>query len=180
MNEGATPGLKRTASLLAAGGLCVIAAAVLVWYASPATLSLTRTAPDAVSVSMASKLFGRLTTATTRYDGVRSAAIVLSPNRRREVDSDRLVFYTVDESIDRTGAQRLFRADFPEIRDFLADGGRQALTISSIARPRELRRFVAAHVAVVFLALLGLSVIWLGVMEVRRRNRDVLIRGVDY
>lgn len=172
--------MRRRAILFTAGALCVLAAAVLSWYASPATLSLTRTGPDTVSVSMASKLFGRLTTATTRYEGVRSAAIVLSPNRRREVDSDRLVFYTGDESIDRTGAQQLFRPDFPEIDSFLADGDRHALTLSSIARPRELRRFAVAHLVVACLALLGVGVIWLAVVEIRRQNRDVLIRGVDY
>jgi hypothetical protein len=172
--------LKRTAFLLTVGPLCLVFAAVLEWYASPATLSLTRTGPDAVSVMMVSKLFGRLTTTTTRYDGVQSAAIVRSPNARRSVDSDRLVFYTAAEAIDRTRAQQLFRADFPEIKSFLADGSRHTLSISSIARGRELRRFVAAQAAVAFLALLGAGVISLGFKGVLHRNRDVLIRGVEY
>jgi hypothetical protein len=171
---------KRTAFLLIVGPLCLIAAAALAWYASPATLALTRSGPDAVSVSMVSKLFGRLPTTTTRYDGVHSAAIVLSPNRRRAVDSERLVFYTAAEAIDRTRAQQLFRAAFPEIKNFLSDGSLQTLSISSIAGQRELRRFVFAHVAAAALALLGAGVIWLGLREVRHRDRDVLIRGVDY
>lgn len=172
--------LKRTAFLLTVGSLCIIFAAALEWYASPATLSMTRTGPNAVSVLMVSKLFGRLPTTTTRYDGVQSAAIVLSPNRRREVDSARLVFYTATEAIDRTRAQQLFRDDFPEIKTFMTDGSRQTLTISSIARRRELWRFVAAQAAVAFLTLLGAGVITLGFKEILHRNRDVLIRGVDY
>jgi len=171
---------KRTAFLLTVGPLCIIFAGVLEWYASPATLSLTRTGPNAVSVSMVSKLFGLLTTTTTRYDGVQSAAIVVSPSPRRSIDSDRLVFYTATEAIDRTRAQQLFRADFPEINSFLTDGSRQALSISSIARGSELRRFVAAQAAAAFLTLLGAGVIALGVTEILHRNRDVLIRGVDY
>jgi hypothetical protein len=171
---------KRAAFLLTAGALCIIFAAGLEWYASPATLSLTRTAPNAVSVSMVSKLFGLLTTTTTRYDGVQSAAIVRSTAARRSPDSDRLVFYTASEAIDRTRAQQLFRADFPEINSFLTDGSRQTLSISSIARGREWRRFAFAQAAVGFLALLGAGVMWLGLKEILHRNRDVLIRGVDY
>jgi len=171
---------RRTAFLLTIGPLCIIAAVVLEWYASPATLSLTRTGPGTVSVVMVSKLFGLLPATTTRYDGVQSAAIVASSNRRREVDSDRLVFYTAAEAIDRTRAQQLFRADFPEIKDFLADGSRQTLSLSSIARQRELRRFIAAQAAVAFLTMLGAGVLALGIREIRQRNRDVLIRGVDY
>jgi hypothetical protein len=155
-------------------------AALLAWYASPATLSLTRTGPQTVSVSMASKLFGLLTTTTTRYDGVQSAAIVLSTSSRRSVDSDRLVFYTTAEAIDRTRAQQLFRADFPEINRFLKDGSRQTLSMSSIAGSREQRRFVFAQAAVAFLALLGVGLTWLGVKAILHRDRDVLIRGVDY
>ena len=172
--------LKRTAFLLTVGPLCLIFAAVLEWYASPATLSLMRTGPNAVSVSMVSKLFGQLTTTTTRYDGVQSAAIVRSPSARRSVDSDRLVFYTAAEAIDRTRAQQLFRADFPEINSFLTDGSLQTLSISSIARGQEWWRFVAAQAAVAFLALLGIGVTWLGCKAILHRNRDVLIRGVDY
>jgi hypothetical protein len=173
-------GLKRTAFLLTVGPLCILFAAALEWYASPATLSLTRTGSNDVSVSIASKLFGRFTTTTTRYDSVQSAAIVRSPNARRSVDSDRLVFYTAADAIDRTRAQQLFRADFPEIKSFLTDGSRQTLSISSIARGRELRRFVAAQAAVAFLALLGAGTISLGFREILHRNRDVLIRGIDY
>lgn len=172
--------LKRTAFLLTVGSLCHLFAATLEWYASPATLSLTRTGPNAVSVLMVSKLFGRLTTTTTCYDGVQSAAIVLSTNARRSVDSDRLVFYTAAEAIDRTRAQQLFRADFPEIKSFLTDGSRQTLSISSIARRPEQRRFLVAQAAVAFLTLLGAGVISLGVKGILHRNRDVLIRGVDY
>ena len=172
--------LKRTALLLTLGLLCIVFAAVLEWWASPAMLSLTRTGPNAVSVSMVSYLFGQLTTTTTRYDGVQSVAIVSSPNRRRSVDSDRLVFYTAAGAIDRTRAQQLFRADFPEIKSFLTDDSRQTLSISSIGRERELRRFVGAQVAAAFLTLLGAGVIGLGLKGLRHRNRDVLIRGVDY
>jgi hypothetical protein len=172
--------LKRTAFLLTLGLLCIVFAAVLEWWASPAMLSLTRTGPNAVSMSMVSYLFGQLPTTTTRYDGVQSVAMVSSPNRRRSAGSDRLVFYTAAEAIDRTRAQQLFRADFQEIRSFFSDGSSQTLSIWSIARAWERWRFVAAQAAVAFLTLLGVGVIALGVKEILHRNRDVLIRGVDY
>jgi hypothetical protein len=169
------------------GPLCVVLAAVLEWWASPATLSLTRTSSGEVSVTMVSKLFNRLPTTITRYDGVRSVEYVPSTIRRRdgsfrggELGSDRLVFHTATETIDRTRAQQLFRPDFPEIKSFFADTSAQTLSISSLARVREWWRFVAAQAAVVFLVLLGAGVMFLGIKEVRHRNRDVLIRGVDY
>lgn len=179
--------LKRTAFLLTMGPLCIILAAVLEWWASPATLLLTRTNTDEVSVTMVSRLFNRLPTTITRYDGVQSVEYVRSTRARRDgslrggsAGSDRLVFKTSTETIDRTRAQQLFRPHFSEIQSFFAEASARTLSISSIARVREWWRFVAAQAAVVFLVLLGAGVMFLGIKEVRHRNRDVLVRGVDY
>ena len=163
---------------------CLCGAAALAWFSSPATMTLTRTTGGAVVVSLESRLFGLFRRSSDRIDNVKAVSTVTfrGPGSRSNTP-DRIVFDTPSGPVDRGMIQQLFVSDFAEIKTFFegnretasegGDGGGQpslersaplpqTLSLSSIGRGSELRRFAFAQLAVAFLTLLGLGVGWMG------------------
>jgi hypothetical protein len=154
---------------------CLCGAATLAWFSSPATMYLTRSGPNAVTVAFESWLFGLFLVQEQRIDEARSVSIVHSrtPGSRSRTPP-RIIFSTSNGPVDLGRVQQLFEPDFPDVRDFfepkiidpelpgerVVEPPKQA-TISSIARSSETRRFVIAQAVVLFLTLVGCGVIWM-------------------
>ena len=157
------------------GIACLCGGATLAWFSSPATMYLTRTGPNAVSVSFESRLFGLFVVDRQRIDEARSVAMVDSrtPGSRSRTPP-RIIFSTANGPVDLGRVQQLLAPDFPDIKDFFEakriepelDGERaveppNAVTISSIGRSSETRRFVIAQAMAPFLTLVGCAVVWM-------------------
>jgi hypothetical protein len=174
-SESASPPLLIVLALACLGG-----AGVLAWFSSPATMTLTRTNGATVVVSFESRLFGLVARSSDRIDNVRSVSTVTfrGPESRSNTP-DRLVFDTPSGPVDRGMVQQLFVRDFAEIKTFFEGDGElstegggepslergarpRTLSLSSIGRGSELRRFAFAQLAVAFLTFLGLGVGWMG------------------
>jgi hypothetical protein len=174
-SESASPPLLIVLALACLGG-----AAVLAWLSSPATMTLTRTKGGQVVVSFESRLFGLIQRSTDRIDNVRSVSTVTfrGPGSSSKTP-DRLVFDTPSGPVDRGMVQQLFVPDLAEIKAFFEGDGETAsegsgetslerevrpgtLSLSSIGRGSELRRFAFAQLAAAFLMFLGLGVGWMG------------------
>jgi hypothetical protein len=150
------------------GLACLLGSATLAWLSSPATLQLTRDNEDRVSAAVEARLCGLITTRAARIDGIRSVSLVKynGPGQRSDTP-DRLVFETTAGAVDLGRNQQLFAVDYPEIASFLATHGPAAVTLSSIGRGRELRRFVFAQMAALFLCFAGLGLEWMVVQSLR-------------
>jgi hypothetical protein len=160
---------------------CIAGAAVLAWFSSPVTMTLTRT-NGATVVSLEARLFGLFTRSSERIDNVKSVSRVTFSGPGKNSDTpDRIVFDTPSGSVDLGMIQQVFVGDMMAIRTFVegdreasseGDGDGQApverdnrprtLSLSSIAPGSELRRFVFAQLTVAFLTFLGLGVGWMG------------------
>jgi hypothetical protein len=140
----------------------MLAAAVLAWFSSPVTLRLSRGDQKLVTAALESRLFGLVTNKAERIDGIRSVSLVSSraPGSRSHTP-DRLIFETASGSVDRGRNQQLFAVDYPDVAGFFNDEGSPSLTLSSIARTRELIRFFIAQTIVLFAALGGLGLEWM-------------------
>ena len=136
----------------------LLGSGVLAWLSSPATLHLTRDNEDRVTASIEARLFGLVATQGARVEGIRSVSLVRSatPGQSTHTPS-RLVFETRQGPVDLGRNQQLFAVDYPEIDGFFRTSGPSTLTLSSIARGSELRRFVIAQAIAVFLFLGGLG-----------------------
>jgi hypothetical protein len=149
------------------GLACLLGSATLAWLSSPATLHVTRDSGSRVSATLESRLFGSITNRAERIEGIRSVSMV-----RNGIDSpspDRLLFQTATGPVDLGRNQQLFAPDFPEIDEFLkADAPPPGLTLSSIARGSELRRFLFAQAVAVLMFLGGLALEWSAVRQLMR------------
>jgi hypothetical protein len=166
--------LNKVPLAIVLGIACICGAATLAWFSSPATMHLTRSGPQAVSVAFESWLFDLFLVDEQRFEA--SSVYMLSsrtPGSTSHTPS-RITFGTRNGPVDLGRVQQLFAPDFPDVRDFFEakrvdpelDGERAveprtAATISSIARGSEIRRFVIAQAMVLFLTLVGGGVIWM-------------------
>jgi hypothetical protein len=141
------------------GVTCIVAGAALAWFSSPATLRLARGEERLVTAVLESRLFGLVTRGTERIDGIRSVSLVRSRTGRSHTP-DRIVFETVHGSVDLGARQQLFAVDHPDIDGFFEDPASPSLALSSIARGRELMRFLVAQAIALFLTLAGLGLEW--------------------
>jgi hypothetical protein len=150
------------------GLACLLGSATLAWLSSPASLQLTRNSEERVSAAVESRLFGLITTRAARVEAIRSVSLVKynRPGQRSDTP-DRIVFETNAGSVDLGRNQQLFAVDYPEIAGFLAIDGPGTVTLSSIGRGRELRRFVFAQIAALFLCFAGLGLAWMVVQSLR-------------
>lgn len=158
--------------LLVALGIVLLAgAAILAWFSATATLHLTRTGDAAaatvliVRADFEERLFGLIPIASERIDGIRSVSVVSAgapDSTSRTNTSKRLVFDTAAGPVDRGYTQQRFSRDYPAIRDFFASESQREFTVSSAGTFWEALRFIAAQVGVLFLAALGLLLIYLG------------------
>ncbi len=148
---------------------CLLGSAVLAWLSSPATLSLIRDNEDRVAARLESRLFGVITSRDERIEGIRSLSVVRynQPGQPSETP-DRMVFETPQGPVDLGRNQQLFAVDHPAISAFLETTGPSVLTLSSIARGSELRRFVIAQVMALFMCLGGVGLGWTLVGHLRR------------
>jgi hypothetical protein len=157
------------------GIACICGGATLAWFSSPATMHLTRSGPQAVTVAFESRLFGLFPAGEQRIDEARKVYMLDSrtPGSRSHTPP-RITFDTSHGAVDLGRVQQLFAPDFPDVRDFFEakttvpelEGERaveppDAAAISSIARSSETRRFVTAQAMVLFLTLVGGGVIWM-------------------
>lgn len=155
------------------GVVCLAGAATLAWFSSVATLHLVRTDKAVVRVSIESRMFGLVPVSTQALDGVRQAGLKSGrlPGTRSNTPNF-LVFTTPDGALDLGYAQQLFTRDVDEIAEFIASDGAEA-SFSSISRGEEFRRFLFAQTATLFLAVLGLSVLWMAVRAIFPGRRGV-------
>ena len=137
----------------------LVGAAVLAWLSSPATLRLTRGEQRLVTAELESRVFGLVTNRAERIDGILSASRVLSHTRRSHTPPQ-IVFETVNGPVNLGRNQQLFAEDHADIEGFFNDGASPTLTLSSIARGSEFRRFLAAQAVALFLMLAGLGLEW--------------------
>lgn len=157
------------------GLVCLAGAAALAWLSSPATLQLTRQGPVPVIVHLESRLFGMIPVASAHSNGVQGARLVRTRTGRSHTP-DHLEFDTAHGVVNHGRTQQLFAIDFPEIEGFFADGSLESAQLSSIARGRELWRFIVAQFFVLCLGLGGLGLEWLAIRSLMGRNRDIEIR----
>ena len=145
---------------------------MLAWLSSPAALQLTRDDEDHVAAAVESRLFGLFTNSSERIESIRSMSLVKynAPGHRSNTP-DRIVFETAKGPVDLGRNQQLFAVDHPEIASFFKADGPPSLTLSSIARGRELRRFVFAQALALFLFLGGLGLEWMVISGSLRRLR---------
>jgi hypothetical protein len=144
----------------ALGVACILGAAALAWFSSPATLRLARGEERLVTAELESRLFGLVTNRAERIDGIRSVSLVRSRTERSHTP-DHIVFETVNGSVNLGRNQQLFAVDHADIEAFFKDEAPPFLTLSSIARGREFVRFLVAQAIALFLTLAGLGVEWL-------------------
>lgn len=170
---------SRKLPLVAVIGLaCVVGSPALAWFSSPATLQLTRGDRGLVQASIESRLFGLFLNKTERIDSIRAVSLVRGTDDRQYKTPDRIVFDTTSGPVDLGRNQQLFMRDHAEIARFFpiessdaverGDGESSSpplhsLTLSSIARGQELRRFLIAQTLALFLLIGGLGLEWLAV-----------------
>ncbi len=157
------------APIVAVIGLaCLLGSAVLAWLSSPATLELARDNEDHVGAALGSRLFGLFTITSERIERIRSVSLVkYNQPGHQSGTPDRIVFETAKGPVDLGRNQQLFALDYPEIASFFKADGPPSLTLSSIARGRELRRFVIAQAVALFMFLGGLGLEWMVLQHLR-------------
>ena len=143
---------------------------MLAWLSSPATLQLARDDEGHVAAAVESRLFGVFTNRSERIESIRSMSLVKynAPGHRSHTP-DRIVFETAKGPVDLGRNQQLFAVDHPEIAGFFKADGPSSLTLSSIARGRELRRFVIAQALALLMFIAGLGLEWMVVSGLRVR-----------
>lgn len=150
--------------LIGAGFLA--GACALAYFSSPATLAATRTSPSSVEVVIEDRLFGAWVVATERFEGVRGARSVTPRPEGSTSRTSTARFLVLDTPSGQAfvgPSHRIFVDDVDEISGFIKDPARKSLVLKILDRGSELRRFLFAQTAVVFLALIGGFLAWLGV-----------------
>lgn len=175
---------NRTPVLLGFGLLCLAAAALLAWFSSVTTLHLVRTGTTA-TLAFETRLFNLFVIERRSFADVTGVSVIRSRQPGvRSSTPDYLLFESRNGQIDAGYGQQHFAREHAAIDEFF-----QATTspvppelgLSSIDRGEELRRFVFAQMAVLFLGGLGLGMWWLTVHEFFGRRRAVgPIRGVPH
>ena len=161
------PGKAPTVAVI--GVACLLGSAVLAWLSSPATLHLARDKEEHVTAAIESRLFGLFINSDERIEGIRSLAVV----HYGESDTpDRIVFETAKGPVDLGRNQQLFAVDRAELAQALETPGPFDVTLSSIARGSELRRFVFAQAVAVFMFLGGLGLAWLVISDLLGLSRN--------
>lgn len=149
--------LNRVPIMCIIGLAALLGAGVLAYFSSVVTLRLARTGVEA-TLSYDTRLFNLVSIEQRRHPGV--TGVYLRPGREpgsRSHTPDFVIFRTRDGIVDYSYVQQLFLPDYSELEAFFADASTPELTLSSIARGTELRRFVAAQAAVLFLTAVGLG-----------------------
>lgn len=147
------------APLLVVVGIAFLAgAAVLAWFAAPATMTIERGA-DGLRATVERRLFGLVPAGTESVVGIRRIESVSGRLDSRSQTPDQLVFVT-DGGTVRPGydAQRFLR-DVPDLREFAEASAPATFVRSTTHRGSEAVRFAVAHAAVLLLATFGLVLV---------------------
>lgn len=148
-------------------GIAFIAGAcALAWFSSPFTLKATRTGPSTANVVIEDRLFAVFPIGSDSYEGVRGARSVIprpEGSTSRTSTTRFLVLDTAKGPVFVAPSHRVLQLHADDIRDFLADASRGELVVRKLEISGETFRFIAAQAGVLFLALIGAFVTWLGV-----------------
>ena len=112
------------------------------------------------------KLFAVFPIGTDRYQGVRGARSVIprpEGSTGRTSTTRFLVLDTAKGPVFVGPSHHVLQLYADDIRDFLADQSRGELAVRKLDIRGETFRFIAAQVGVLFLALIGGLLVWLGV-----------------
>ncbi len=150
------------APIVAGIGLaCLLGASLLAWLSSPATLQLTRDNENYATAALESRLFGLIVITSERVERIKSVSTIGSGvGGTRSDNADRLTFLTVKGPVDLGRNQQLFAPDYQEVAGFFGADAPPSLTLSSVARGAELRRFFIAQAIALFMFLGGLGLEW--------------------
>jgi hypothetical protein len=153
-------------AVTAIGLACLAGSMLLAWLSAPATLHLSRDTGTAAA-TLEARVFGLVVSERARIDGIRGASMVRA-RTSGSTTPDRLVFDTAGGPVDLGRSQQLFAAQREAIADFLQTDGPGSLTLSSLDRGSEQRRFLFAQASALFLFAAGLGLGW---MVIRSRFR---------
>jgi len=158
---------SNNASVATVLGLAFSAGAVLLaLLAAPSTMTLVRTAPKTVAVTVETRLFNRYRIGGFRIDGAQSVEVVHStvPATGTGPDSPygvSIYFVTRDGRINHGMRQKLFDGYVSAIQEFFSSDN--STTTFSVNDPgSRFGRFIVVHLAVIFMSLIGLSATWTG------------------
>jgi hypothetical protein len=155
-------------------GLVMLAGSVgLFWFSSTATLRLVRTSSGAVSGTFERQLFGRIPHSRTVVPHIVSVRVERGRTdhiSNRSGTNDSLHFVTKEGQVELVQVQDMFVRDAPVLSGFLADSSRPELSLSSIARKRETRRFAFGQLVGVLMALGGTGLTTTGARGLLRKS----------
>jgi hypothetical protein len=151
-------------------------AAGLALLAAPSTMTLTRTAANAVTVAVETRLFNRFRIGGFHIDGAQSVEVVHSVVPATGTGPDApygvsLYFVTPDGRINKGVRQKLFDGYASEIQSFFSSD-RPTVTLSVNDPARRLVRFVVVHLAIVVMSAIGLTALWAGLADLAGRARS--------
>jgi hypothetical protein len=138
-------------------------AVVLAWFSALVVLDIQRTDAQSFRASLESRVLGLVPVAATHVDGVRGVVMIsdgVPGSTSRTNTHKRLYFETRSGPVDAGYAQQHFGRRYTDLRDFFQEPGQGSFTITSKDGFHETFRFFAAQAAAVFLALVGLMLLY--------------------
>lgn len=136
----------------------VAGSVLLFWLSSSATVRLVRSQSGAVKATFERQLFGLVAHSRIELFDIVAVRVVRGEadhSAKRSRTPDRLFFDTKRGPVDLGQVQDMFVREAPEIEEYLADLSRGELSLSSVGRGREKRRFVFAQLIGALLAFGG-------------------------
>ncbi len=153
--------------LLVLIGIAFIAGAcALAWFSSPFTMKATRTGPSTANLVIEDKLFAMFPIGSDSYEDVRGARYLIPRPEGSTSRTSTTRFLQLDTAkgpVFVGPSHHVLGLYADDIRDFLADASRGELVVRKLEISGETFRFIAAQAGVLFLALIGAFVTWLGV-----------------
>jgi hypothetical protein len=149
--------------LLLIGCAFLAGAVVLTWFSALVVLHIQPADAQGFRVTLESRVFGLVPVATAYVEGVRGVVMIsdgVPDSTSRTNTRKRLYFETRGGPVDAGYAQQHFGRRYADLRDFFQEPGQGSLTITSKDGFHETVRFFAAQTAAVFLALVGLGLLY--------------------
>ncbi|MEO7158187.1 MAG: hypothetical protein ABI039_11525 [Vicinamibacterales bacterium] len=138
-------------------------------------MTLTRTGPKAVSVTVETRLFNLYRIGGFRIDGAESVEVVHSvvppTGTGPELPGVSVYFVTQNGPINHGLRQKLFDGYVSEIRNFFASDA-PSTTFSVNDPGSRFGNFILVHLLVFVIALLGLSATWTGMTGLFGRTKQ--------
>ncbi len=139
----------------------LVGAAALAWFSSIESLRFTRGA-DGVTVTRESRMFGLILVSSAALEHVSAARTVTTPPATsRHRPFTQIYFDTPSGPKTFWSTQPTnFIPQSPEMEGFFADTTRPRATLTNLVNRRESMRFVFAQLAVVFIAVVGVGLLY--------------------